>query len=65
VERPLRRERLDTGKGPLPHKAESEVQPCANSFHWNDCFIQEYYIASAARSKSSPALDLRTPPPSK
>ena len=71
TERPLRRQRLDAGKYPLPRKAESEVQPCSNSFHWNDCCTQsthqlpsldEYYIASAAkRSKPSSTLDRRTP----
>jgi hypothetical protein len=45
--------------------AESEVQPCTNSFHWSDCdcrtqlihqlpSLGEYYIASVAkRSKPS------------
>jgi hypothetical protein len=53
------------------NKAESEVQPCTNSFHWNGCCkqlihqlpsLEEYYIASVTkRSKPSSALDLRTP----
>jgi hypothetical protein len=46
------------GKDPLPHKAESEVQPCADSFYWSDYFIQEHFITNAARSKSSPTPDL-------
>ena len=71
TERPLRRQRLDAGKYPLPRKAESEVQPCSNSFHWNGCYRQsthqlpssdEYYIASATKwSKPSSALDRCTP----
>jgi hypothetical protein len=74
TERPLRRQRLDAGKYPLPRRAESEVQPCASSFHWNDYCTQsiahqnllpsleEYCIASAAkRSKPSSALGRRTP----
>ena len=52
-------------------KAESEVQPCSHSLHWNDCYTQlihqlpsleKYYIASAAKQlKPSSALDRRTP----
>jgi hypothetical protein len=65
--RPLRRQRLDTGKYPLPHKAESEVQPCTNSFHWNDGCTQlihqpTSFIRRVLHRKRSQAVQAKLSP---